>query len=257
MEYTMFADESGTNDGSPCFTIGCLLIPSEHLDQFEAEIKALTQKHNLPASELKWEGLRKSHGRINFLIDVVKLLLSNNPYVWVCKVTLKAPYQKWRNNEEEAFYTCHTHLITYCARELNATIVAKIDDKSDAYDKQHEVVQVIANYNLKHNDGKVAAVNKEDSKEELLIQIADLLTGAVNTSHNLFQNPSIALHNGKRLAIERVALCLGWHQLHHDTYPNTFFNIWHFPEKEFRARPSTEEIKANFNVPFVTPEDLS
>lgn len=256
MEYTMFADESGTNDGSPCFTIGCLLIPSKQLKQFETEIKELIQKHNLPENELKWEGLRNSHGRINFLIDVVRLLLSDNPYVWVCKVTLKAPYQKWANNEEEAFYTCHTLLMTYCATELNASIVAKIDDKSDSYNKQHEVVQIIANYNLKHNDGKVAAVSKEDSKEELLIQVADLLTGAVNASHNLYQNPDILLHNGKRLAIERIAQCLGWQQLHHDTYPNTSFNIWHFPKKEFRSIPSTEGIIPNFGIPYISQDDF-
>jgi len=221
MEYTMFADESGTQDGSPCFTIGCLLIPTEYLGQFESQIVALVQKHNLPMNELKWEGIRNSYGRINFLIDVVKLLLANNPFVWVCKVTLKAPYKKWATNEEEAFYACHTHLITFCARELNASIVAKIDNKSDAYAKRHEVVQIIANYNLAKSDGRVKAVNKEDSKEELLIQIADLLTGAVNTSHNLYQQPDIQVHRGKLLAIKRLAQCLGWQQLHHDTYPNT------------------------------------
>ncbi len=187
---------------------------------------------------------------------MVRLLLSDNPYVWVCKVTLKAPYQKWGNDQEDAFYTCHTHLMTYCAREINATIVAKIDDKSDAYDKQHEVVQIIANYNLKHHVAKVETVIKENSKEHLLIQIADLLTRAVNASHNLYQNPQIPIHSGKRLAIHRLAECLGWQQLHHDTYPNTSFNIWHFPEQDFRAKPSKENITPNFDTPYVSQEDF-
>lgn len=256
MEYAMFADESGTHDGSPCFTIGCLLIPTDKLDLFESQVNELIAKHNLPDEELKWESIRKSHGRINFLIDVMKLLLADNPYVFMCKVTLKAAYMKWQKNEESAFYTCHTHLLTYSADSLGATIVANIDDKSDSYNKHDEVVQIIANYNLKGKDARVHSVNKQNSKELLLIQIADLLTGAVNSAHNLYQKGDIQLHHGKQLAIRKLAACLGWKYLHHDTYPNSNFNIWHFPEKEFRCTPSTEQVRPNFKVEHVTKADF-
>lgn len=256
MEYAMFADESGTHDGSPCFTIGCLLIPTDKLDLFESQINGLISKHNLPDEELKWESIRNSYGRINFLIDVLKLLLSDNPYVFMCKVTLKAAYIKWQHDQEGAFYTCHTHLLTYSAQSLGATIVANIDDKSDSYGKHDEVVHIIANYNLKGKDARVKSVNKQNSKELLLIQIADLLTGAVNTAHNLHQLPDIQIHLGKRLAINKLAACLGWKYLHHDTYPNANFNIWHFPEKEFRAKPSSETVHPDFAVTHITKQDL-
>lgn len=256
MEYVMFADESGTNDGSPCFTIGSLIIPSDELEQFEAQINNLIIQHGLPAQELKWESLRNSYGRINFIIDVLKLLLADNSYVFMCKVTLKAAYRKWLKDEESAFYTCHTHLLTYSADSLGATIVANIDDKSDSYKKHDEVVQIIANYNLADKDARVSSVNKQNSKEVLLIQIADLLTGAVNASHNLYQLPDFQLHHGKHLAIEKLAACLGWKHLHHDTYPNSNFNIWHFPEKEFRRTPSTKQISPNFEVGYVSKADF-
>lgn len=252
----MFADESGTNDGSPCFTIGCVLIPTEELDQFETQIIGLIAKHGLPNQELKWASIRNSHGRINFLIDLLGLLLADNSYVFMCKVTLKAAYRKWQKNEENAFYTCHTHLLTYCADSLGATIVANIDDKSDSYGKHDEVVQIIANYNLKGKDARVKSVNKQNSKELLLIQIADLLTGAVNSAHNLYQAPDTQLHHGKHIAIEKLAACLSWQYLHHDTYPNANFNIWHFPEKEFRAKPSSERVTPNQGVKYVAREDF-
>lgn len=251
----MFADESGTNDGSPCFSIGCVLVPTELLERFEAEITALLVKHNLPNNELKWEGIRNSHGRVNFLIDVIKLLLAENPYVFVGMVVLKTDYRKWHSDQEEAFYTCHTQLMTYCARELNSTLVAKIDEKSDAYDKHNEVVQIIANYNLKIGDGQVKSVNKESSKEELLIQVADLITGVITAGHNLFHQSSMEIHSGKRIAIQKIADCMGWNALHYDTFPNTSFNIWHFPT-EFRAVPKTESVKPNFNIPYLTRQDF-
>lgn len=255
MEYAMFADESGTNDGLDCFSIGCILIPTHMLDDFYAEVAVLMEKHNLPDNELKWEGIRNSHGRVNFLIDVVRLLLGDNPYVFVSMVVLKAPYRKWHTDAEEAFYTCHTELMTFCARELNSTLVAKIDGKSDAYDKHHEVVQLIANYNLKDAVGHVSSVCKENSRDELLIQVADLITGVITAGHNLFQSPQMDIHRGKRLAVERVAACLSWNGLHYDTWPNTNFNIWHFPP-EFRAKPRTENIRARFDVPYLTRGDF-
>lgn len=255
MEYTMFADESGTNDGLSCFSIGCILIPTERLKTFEDEITDLLVKHNIPSNELKWEGIRNSHGRINFLMDVIKLLLSDNPYVFVGMVVLKAPYRKWHSNQEEAFYTCHTELMTYCARELNSTLVAKIDDKSDAYAKQHEVVQIIANYHLKDVAAQVKSVHKESSKQELVIQIADLITGAITAGHNIFQNPKMDIHLGKRLAIQKVAACFGWDKLHYDTWPNTSFNVWHFPI-EFRAKPRTVALQPVFDVTYVTRDNF-
>jgi hypothetical protein len=255
MEYAMFADESGTNDGLDCFSIGCILIPINLIDDFYASVAELLVKHNIPDNELKWEGIRNSYGRVNFLIDLVKLLLRDNPYVFVSMVVLKAPYRKWHSNQEEAFYTCHTQLMTYCARELNSTLVAKIDDKSDSYNKQHEVVQLIANYNLKNVLGEVSSVSKVNSRDELLIQLADLITGVITAGHNLFQSPQMQIHKGKRLAVEKVATCLGWNGLHYDTWPNTNFNIWHFPT-EFRAQPKTETVRATFDIGYLTRNDF-
>lgn len=76
MADTMFADESGTSDGLSCFSIGCILIPTERLKNIEDEITDLLGKHNIPSNELKWEGIRNCHGRINVQMDVIKLVMS-------------------------------------------------------------------------------------------------------------------------------------------------------------------------------------
>lgn len=257
MEYALFADESGTSSVDKCYTIGCLLVPCGQLETFEGKVRQLIEKHNLPSDrELKWSRVKRSYGVINFLIDIVKLIVSS-PSSFVCKVTWKAPYRLWQQDEEDAFYRSYTMLMDFCARRLNSEIKAKIDDKSDSYGKRHEVVEIIANHQLK-GLGKIESVTKCDSKSELLIQVADLLTGAVNASHNLWLTEGKAeIHEGKIVAIQKVAACLGWQQLHHDTYPNADFNIWHFPKEEYRAKPSTEEVTPNLNVPYVTREHVS
>ena len=77
--------------------------------------------------------------------------------------------------------------------------------------------------------GRLASVRKVPSSQYVGIQIADLLTGAINAAHSLKLNPNLPIHPGKRLAIEQLAELLGWDDLCYDTMPSEKFNIWHFP----------------------------
>jgi hypothetical protein len=256
VEYSLFADESGISAVDKCFTIGCLLVPNDYLDEFEQEIYQLIKKHNLPSDrELKWSRVNNSYGMINFLIDLTQLI-SNSPVSFICKVSWKQHYYNWQANEEVAFYKSYTMLMSYCARILKSNISAKIDDKSDSYGKRAEVVEIIGNHTLRDKLGAIAEVKKCDSKSELLIQVADLFTGAINSSHNLFLNPEAKIHKGKVLAISKISQCLGWDALHYDTYPNSDINIWHFPEREYRKVPNTLDVVPNKNVAYVTREDV-
>jgi len=256
MEYSLFADESGTSAVDKCFTIGCLLVPNNFLGDFEQQVRHLIKKHNLPDErELKWSGIKKNYGMVNLLIDLTQLI-TNSPASFICKVSWKQPYYNWQANEEVAFYKSYTMLMSYCARILKSDINAKIDDKSDSHSKHAEVVEIIGNHNLKDRLGSIAEVKKCDSKSELLIQVADLFTGAINASHNLFLHPEAQIHKGKVLAINKIAECLGWDALHYDTYPNADINIWHFPEKEYRKVPNTLDVVPTNNVAYVSREDV-
>ncbi|WP_192021560.1 DUF3800 domain-containing protein [Shewanella sp. WPAGA9] len=256
MEYSLFADESGTSAADKCFTIGCLLVPTFFQNQFEKEVNLLIKKHNLPNDrELKWSGIKKNYGMINLIIDLTKLI-TNSPVSFICKVSWKQPYLNWQTNEEVAFYKSYTMLMSYCAKVLQSEIRAKIDDKSDSYNKRAEVVEIIGNHELKNKLGSISEVKKCDSKSELLIQVADLFTGAINASHNLYLNPDAKIHKGKILAIKKVAECLGWDFLHYDTFPNADINIWHFPQEEYRKVPNTLDVKPTNNVAYVTREDV-
>lgn len=251
--YTLFADESGTSSSEKCYTIGCVLIPAFMVDDFRSEILSLIEVHNLPDQEYKWTRIKNNYGIINFMIDILRLILESDAS-FICKVVWKEHYRNWRGHQETAFYKTYTNLIEYCARIFNTNIKAKIDDKQDAYDKHHEVVQIIANHKLKDRLGSIDNVERCDSKSEILIQVADLLTGAINASHNLFLNRDAQLNSGKRLAISKLAETIGWDALHYDTFPNASFNIWHFPMKEFRNNPATRKIVQNFNVSYLTPD---
>lgn len=84
------------------------------------------------------------------------------------------------------------------------------------------------------------------------MQLADVLTGAINTAHVL-RLQTVAVHPGKHLALERLASQLGWNHLAYDTYPHPKFNVWHFP-MEYRG-PSRDPAPLA-TVPYVAREDL-
>jgi hypothetical protein len=94
------------------------------------------------------------------------------------------------------------------------------------------------------------------------IQAVDMITGAIVASHNLGLSSARPLNPGKRLLITRLASTLGWPDLFCDTYPNTKFNIWHFPDdkkgsSQWRAIPESRAAVFRADVAHVRWEDIA
>jgi hypothetical protein len=258
-EYSIFADESGTHDEMKCYTIGSLVVPNDRLTGFESWFNSQKKKHGV-TSELKWTGIRNSHGTINFVLDLFKALIRAKFQLGFI-VVWKKHYVKWQSNKENAFYGTYTQLMHHLIRASDYPHSVFIDDRSDSYKKQDEAMQIIVNNMLGQIKAasKLKTVKKSDSKLMAGIQAVDLLTGAINSSHNSFLDNNYKVNIGKRVLIERLAKIIGWDDLCYDTFPkeNPNPNIWHFPHKEFRKVPDSRNIKTNFRVPYIKPEEVS
>lgn len=254
MQYILFSDESGISSVDQCYTIGALIIPKSYVATFHKFLQLLKKQYNIK-HEMKWKNVNTSYNVMNFAIDLMKELFKG-PVIFTCIVVLKAKYRKWAENKETAFYTTYSLLMEHIARVLEGEIEAQIDERSDAYSKHHEVVEIITNYKLHSYEGNISKVKKVDSKEYIEIQAVDILTGAINAGHNLYLNPSVQIHSGKILLLQRLATMVGWDVLQYDTYPNAEFNIWHFPMEEYRSVPDTKNIWPNLNIPYISHEEL-
>lgn len=254
-----FADESGTDPSSACYAIGVLLLDSEKVDAFNQTVAGLREVHGVP-NELKWTKISTSHGEINLLLHVLEKVLKSGLASFDAMVVNKALYRNWQGgpaDREKAFYQTYTFLLRHILNRVRDTAEIFIDDRSDSYGKQHEVVETIGNRMLSklQSSGRLASVRKVDSKETPGIQVADLITGAILAGHNLHLKPGFRVHPGKELALARVAQMLGWSRLCYDTYPEPQFNVWHFPI-EYRATPATVRVVPASEVPFVCAADL-
>jgi len=254
-----FADESGIDGKTNCYTIGVVSFDANCLEGFEDYFKSKLTIHGVQG-EGKWTKVRGSHGLINFTLDALNSILRSKSASFDAIVVNTSLFRNWSSplmTKEDAFYQTYTYLLQYIANRANLPSEVFIDDRSDSYAKRDEMMEKIGNNMLAQlaSAGRLTDVHKVNSHDCVGVQVADLLTGAINASHARLLNARIPLHPGKRLAIERLAQMLGWDDLCYDTMPSDKFNIWHFP-LEFRAVPRTRAVNPTTQIPYVSLVDL-
>jgi hypothetical protein len=254
-EFLSFSDESGISKSSPCYTIGVLNVPLGDLEYFNKCVKGIYEKSGIQG-EIKWEKIRGSAGQVNFCIDLMRFVFSSG-YSFHAIAVYKKPYRMWHSDEEKAFFVTYNQLLRQSSASLNANINAVVDKKSTSYTKQDEVMQIITNRMLAKYPTKsvIAGVTMDDSKAHWGLQAVDILTGAVNSSYQLYFDPNAQMQDAKKIAIAKMANMVGWDCLAYDTLPNDSFNIWHFPI-ETRAKPKTMPVNLNLNVQPITRDEF-
>jgi hypothetical protein len=254
-----FADESGIDGNADCYAIGVVSFDRKWLDGFEAHFRSKLVSHGVQG-EAKWTKVRGSHGLINFTLDGLDSILRSQSGSFDVIVVNTSLFRNWSSplmTKEDAFYQTYTYLIRHIANRASLPSEIFIDDRTDGYAKRDEMMENIGNNMLAQlaSAGRLTGVHKVDSRECVGVQVADLLTGAVNAAHARLLNRRFPLHSAKRLAIERLARMLGWDDLCYDTFPSLKFNIWQFP-KEYRAFPQTRVVNPTGDVPYVSAVDL-
>jgi hypothetical protein len=229
------------------------------LDEFEGYFKSKLLTHGVQG-EGKWTKIKESHGLINFTLDALSSILRSHSASFDTIVVNTALFRNWNSplmTKEDAFYQTYTYLLRHIANRANLPSEIFIDDRCDSYGKRDEMMENIGNNMLGQlaSAGRLSDVHKVNSHDYVGVQVADLLTGAVNASHARLLNPRIPIHPGKRLAIERLAQMLGWDDLCYDTMPSPKFNIWHFPI-QYRAIPGTRIMNSTTEIPYVSLIDI-
>lgn len=256
--YVVFADESAIGPETPCYGIGCLALPESELVDFSS---FFTERHRMHGAtgEVKWKKIGTSHGMMNMTLDLLKQIVERR-YRFGVIVVFKGSYRKWQEgNFEEAFYTTYDMILSHVVKSGEGEHRVYIDDRCDSYDKHDEAVQVIVNRMLRKggHGGEIVEVQKSESRLRPGIQVVDVLTGAVVAAHNLALMPSLQIHRGKILLIERLAGLLGLPDLHTDTFPESDVNIWHFPVEHRAVFSRKAVVKPNLNVRYVGADELA
>ncbi|WP_417535727.1 DUF3800 domain-containing protein [Methylophaga sp.] len=248
-------DESGTH-GVPHYGFGSLWLKWQRRGDFLADYRAITENHGFEG-ECKWSRATRKH-LLPFYEELITYFFKRQSMVFHCIVVRKEIVQKeeFHNGDWDLARRKHfTMLLTsnmkkalrrYPNREHEFRVY--VDPIASRYSKADEAVEVISNNILNqrfNSKSPVKAVLTKDSKETPLIQLCDLMLGAVmETWHQRTSNPT-------KLAIrDCIAKHLGWDSLSYDTLPTERkFNIWYFHDP-MRERRQVRTEKVNLLFPY-------
>lgn len=244
IKHLIFADESGTDSSHRCYTIGAIKTNNIQLDLLINEFDKLYKECGI-VGEVKWKKVGSSGGIGRFALRLFQYIILNEIEISFI-VVKKDVFRAWNNDKESGFYMTYNYLLRHILKVEKGNCHVFIDNRTDSYKKQNEVMEIITNNMLGqlNAESNINKVEKSDSKTYKAIQIIDLFTGAINASTNLFLDPMFKNNTGKKTFIKELSNMLGWDALHYDTWPNNYINIWHFPI-EFRNFPKTKNIEIN------------
>lgn len=177
----VYCDESrpeviyGQNSLDRYMVIGGIWIPRNARKNVKNEIKKLKEKHNL-YGEIKWRNVSPS--KIDFYLELVDLFFNTPELRFRCivvdshNVDLEAYHE---SDSELGFYKFYYQLLKHWIGNWEEYWIFLDHKKNKLPDRLHTLERVLNN----STSGFIREVQAIESKESLLIQMADVLMGAV------------------------------------------------------------------------------
>lgn len=240
MKFTIICDESGTN--TRYLIIGALIIPRNNHPLLINELRDMKAGLHLRwEGEVKWGKVSKRYlPKYKTLMEWFFKHLKSNHLRFRAHVidTHKKEYREYGDGDKEkSFYKIFFHLLIQCIRRLaveeeGSNVLILLDDKKNRYPFRLPVLKKTLNATLKRDfklNNIVANVeprHSSGSKSEGLIQIVDVLIGAIGYVRNRSHEEKSASLAKKKL-IACIEDLLGA-RLEYDTNATASFNIWAF-----------------------------
>lgn len=186
-EVNIYCDESSVdNPGLQYMTIGSLWISRNKVKEIKKKVKEIQNKHFLKG-ELKW--IKTSKKSILFYTELFDLLFSyKDDLEFKCIVIDKAKidYDRFHNRDKDlAFYKFYYFLLK-SKLESNHLHYLFLDFKPSANPRSVARLADFLTFSATNNSVNCGLkhVQAYSSAENIFIQIADVLTGAVAYSNN-------------------------------------------------------------------------
>lgn len=183
MEYNVYCDESShliSNDNK-YMILGAVYCPKNKVRNISKYIKELKKKHGLKEnSEIKWTKISKS--KIELYNDLIEYFFVNTDLKFRAVVCDKSILDHGRFNQthDDWYHKMYYDMLIYFTYNENSYNIYPDTKDSNSYYN----FQKVANYlRYKLNDTNNKTIKKIQpilSNESYIIQLADLLVGALN-----------------------------------------------------------------------------
>lgn len=210
----IYCDESChlENDKEKVMALGAVYCPTSKKSEIFQMLSELKKKHNLiPKNkknpndnrayyELKWNKI--SLAKINYFKDVVDYFFADddlNFRVLVVPDKSKLDYEKFNHTHDTFYYKMYFSMLKVILNPDKAHHIYIDIKDTRSREKVHKLEQVLRNDKYDYAKEIIKKVQQVRSHEVELIQLADLLTGAVS-----YVNRGLADSRAKNILIEHI-----------------------------------------------------
>lgn len=233
--FRVFCDESGQT-GCRFMTFGGVVVQPKCLDSITAALQRVKEKH-ATFGEFKWG--KVSRAKLSAYLDFVNVLAAMQQQIHYKALIIDAEQVDWgkhhEGDKELGFYKFYWHLLyhkfqNYVQTNADALLIT-LDQKESPYSLSE--LKRILNRKYASTRGlynPVRAVEAANSKESVLIQLVDILTGAIGFHCNQYDKAprasahriELAKHIAKIANVGRLCEETRWSQSHFEIWPMKF-----------------------------------
>lgn len=201
--YNIYCDESchAEGDGNPVMVIGGIICETKYVREFSERLRLLKRAHGLAVDfEIKWT--KVSASKQEFYEEALALFLAEDRLrfrgILVAKKE-KLDHARFGQTHDEWYYKMYFHMLRYLiVAPHRYRIYLDIKDTRGT-DKAAKLHEVLANSIHDFDREHIERVQQIRSHESELLQLADLLIGAV-----AYANRGLSGNAGKIGVIERL-----------------------------------------------------
>lgn len=216
----LLVEKSSINIYNRFVCIGGIIIPTEKRDGLKDSIKELKEKHNL-FGELKWGNV--SPNKLDFYLELVDLFFSTDSSIDFRTVVIDAREinnEEYNDSDHELGYYKFYYQLLFHWIEPQHKYYVFTDYKTNKDRTRLKNLKDILNRACWSE--RIELIQSINSKESLLLQLQNVLMGAVGYKFNYgFHGKSTA----KKAIVDRIEKHLG-HPIRHTSKSHRKFNVF-------------------------------
>jgi hypothetical protein len=201
-ELNLYCDESGhlEHDRISVMVLGALICPAHLRAQRLRQLRAIKAQHGLPHGfEIKWT--KVSPAKADFYVEVVDWFFSNPDLSFRALITPKAilNHESHRQTHDDFYYKQWFLLLNRLLqpKKTHSIYLDIKDTRSEG--KARKLQEVLCNANYDFDRSTISRIQHVRSHQVGLIQVADLLIGAVS-----YVQRGLEGNAGKQAVIDRI-----------------------------------------------------
>lgn len=193
----IYCDESThlPNDGQPFMVLGAIVCPKNRSHEVAVRLREIRAKHQIqPDFELKWTKI--SPARQGFYQDIIDYFFDDDDLSFRAVVAPKQglDHERFGQTHDDWYYKMMFYLIRNVLPAQDEAFIYLDKKDTNGQEKIDRLRNVIANAEYDFNRNNIRRLQIVESHHVGLLQLADLLIGAVNYANRADTASTAKLH---------------------------------------------------------------